>query len=233
MASLPAIGNNSPLPATPRGRFAQQVAIRTGLNPWVIYAWTFAENTDSSVKRRPFNYLNFKSENGQGAVLGGVKSVNCDKATDGGCFPGFASLDDGVAATVAFINKHFPKVRQSANQPATKQIDVIGSSGWGTSASHLHGLFTTLVASGGKTLGDQSSGASIQSPATGVINTLETGNTGASGGGGILVLLRSFISFILNPHNWLRAGQIVAGATAILAGAFILARGEIALPVGR
>jgi hypothetical protein len=242
--SLPKIGTNYPLPDTPRGRFAQGVALRTGLNPWVIYAWTVAENSDSSVQRRPYNFLNFKSENGKGAVLGGVKSVNCDRATDGGCFPGFGSVDDAVAATVAFINAHQPSIRRSAGKGAGPELQAIGHSGWGTSYQTLWKVYSQILVALYKGVTDPAhdTPSSVVAPGAAGGNTQNPLPGGgqlpdASGGGGFTGLLGAIgaaLGFIFNPHNWFRVGVILFGGVLVVGGAFVLARGEVAgLAVGR
>jgi hypothetical protein len=243
---LPPIGSNNPLPNTPRGQFAQGVAMRTGLNPWVVYAWTLAENSDSSVKRRPFNYLNFKSFNGKGGYKIGTTVYNahsCDPATDGGCFPGFTSVQQAAAATADLIQRDYPTIRHSAPKGAGVQLNAIGNSHWGTSGSLLHRIYSQTLAAlyRGDNLPStfgvepnqipQLPGAGGNAPSSG-----EQVPYTQPGGGlfGFLDTISNAIGALFSLAFWLRVGQVVAGGVLILAGAFILSRGEMpTVSVGR
>jgi hypothetical protein len=224
------------------------VALRTGLNPWVVYAWTLAENSDSSVKRRPYNFLNFKSFNGTGGYKVGGKTYrakSCDPATDGGCFPGFANATQAAAATADLIQRNYPTIRKSVNAPAGKQLDAIGSSHWGTSGATLRKVYNQILATVYR--GDnlptvwgvtpnqipQLPGAGGNAPNAGDALPYTPPDAGGLLGGlaGIadfFSTISSAIRALFSLAFWLRVGQIVAGGVLILAGAFILSKGELA-----
>jgi hypothetical protein len=232
-AGLPKIGTNYPLPNTPRGQFAQGVALRTGLNPWVVYAWTVSENTDQSVKRRPYNYLNLKSSNGKGAVHVG-RSTTCDPATDGGCFPGFASVDLAVANTVDLIQRNFPGIRKAGGKPAGTQLQAIGHSNWGTSGALLSKIYNQIL--GAHYRGDTlphavgAGDVTVQLPGGGQLPATEADPpliSGLSGVAGFFATISNAIQALFSLGLWLRVGQVVAGGVLILTGAYILSRGEM------
>jgi hypothetical protein len=231
--SLPPIGKNYPLPATPRGQFSQGVALRTGLNPWIVYAWTLQENNDSSVQRRPYNFLNLKSYDGRGGVRVG-RSTNCDPATDGGCFPGFASVDQAVANTVDLIQRNFPGIRKAGGQPAGAQLSAIGHSNWGTSYSRLVATFNSILRAhmrGDNLPANVASGdVTIPLPGGGTLPAQESTPpliSGLEGISGFFTTISNAIAALFSLSLWLRVGQVVAGGALILTGAYILSRGEM------
>jgi hypothetical protein len=243
---LPPIGQSPPLPATPRGEFAQEVALRTGLNPWVVYAWTVAENTDNSVKRRPYNFLNLKSFNGKGGVKIGARTYqarSCDPATDGGCFPGFGDVRTAAAATADLIQRNFPTIRKSAGKPAGPQLQAIGHSNWGTSGSLLQRVYNQVLVTvyRGDNLPKTPGTAPNQIPELPGGEQLPYTDPSSGGLFGALAGISDFFGAITGAIRalfslafWLRVGQVVAGGVLILAGAFILSRGELAgVAVGR
>ena len=136
--------------AAVRKAFVTNLAKQTGLEKQVIYAWTLAENTDTSVDRRPFNYLNLAIPKNQSTAHGysGVQISKIDVTADGNYTPGFHTVGDGVKETAWWINNmpHFLIIKQAAGQSPDNQIKAISTSPWAAGGYHtLHIVYEYVL----------------------------------------------------------------------------------------
>lgn len=117
---------------TQRWLFAIATAKATGLSPKVIYAWTLAENTDQSVNRRPYNWLNLTTTSTSTNGWSGVPIANKDHGQGSLLFPGFKSLADGIKETSWWINHmgNYQPIRDSRGKSDQSQLQAISSTPW-------------------------------------------------------------------------------------------------------
>lgn len=209
--------------------FATAVAAQTGLDPYVVLAWTSIEDADAPGGTGGFNYLNVRpngSSSYSGVQLAGVSP---------GGFQRFRSLSDAVTETVYWVKRmpNYAGIRGSVGKPAATQIAAIAASPWdqghyGGNGRALAQAYVLLRLPGSSPSSGGISTGSVPGFARGVAGGLQGAvNTGAAVVGSI-TSVGDAIKWVFD--NWDRVLEVLGGFVLALVGALALARQQMASP---
>lgn len=196
------------VPNNNQGKFAVELAKKTGLDLGVIFAWLQAEEpTGNSTTREDQNWLNV----GQ-----------TDSGPTGDSQRAALQSDPVAAADYTaqwMVTKASPGIRHilsfKGKTPA-EQIHAIGTSGWATSPNYLSAI-TSLYhshphgAAAGDTIG-------VQSGALDVLPGGETIKGAFNTAGDLFGLIGQLLTTLVDPTFWLHALEVIAGGVLVFMG---------------
>ncbi len=112
-----------------RVEFVLEFADQSGLHPTTVYSWSKYENSDAHEVHSPYNWLNWKLD----VDIENIPYISCWGADDGGCFPGYAGMYNGVLAGLTRLNRpRYQGIRDTVGKDVQTQLDAIKASDWGT-----------------------------------------------------------------------------------------------------
>lgn len=242
-------------------QFVDGLAKATGLNKDVVAAWVLAEGAFTSGGTGHFNYLNVRPNGASsysGVPLAGVSSGNFQEFNNVN-----DAITETAHWINTFGN--YAGIRASTHLGPVAQLQAITASPWDQGnyaggklfadyatvthkgSSWLSGVVGT-VTSTASGLGKGALAAASGNPVGGAVDVLgafglDPNHVPVVGGlisaaeapGKIAESVVSLVTWVFDPHNWLRVGYILGGSILVGGGLFLMAKSvgmSAALPAG-